>query len=58
MKRENAHIVFVKPNRNLQQCLSVYSVHKSDTGAIESSKEFHLTYPEGYSEIQVYSLKK
>ena len=58
MKKENVHIVFVKPVHNIQQCLSVYSIHKSDNGAIESAKNFHLTYPEGYSEIQVFTLRK
>ncbi len=58
MKKENVHIVLVKPVKTIQQCLSVNSIHKSQEGAIEECKKFALTYPEGYSEIQTFTLRK
>ena len=58
MKIENVSIILVKPMKNIQQCLSIYSIHKSNNGAIEAAKKFLLTYPEGYYEIQTFSLRK
>jgi hypothetical protein len=58
MEKEIVYIVFVKPNKMIQQCLSVYSAHKTNDGAIKASREFILTYPDGYYEIRNFNLKK
>jgi hypothetical protein len=58
MKRINVFIVLVKPMKNIQQCLSILSIHQSQEEALNECKKFSLTYPEGYSEIQTHTLRK